>query len=124
MSHTRQSNKAGQNVATIIKGKPMSIEDLGASISSAGSWHEASPALSVPARYYFNLTDGDNRIRDEEGIVASSIQAAVVSALEAVEELRAQAPTSSGEWRGWRMEIVDGSGRAVQVIPLDALSAH
>ncbi|WP_373371171.1 DUF6894 family protein [Microvirga yunnanensis] len=54
----------------------------------------------------------------------SSIQAAVVSALEAVEELRAQTPTSSDEWRGWRLEIVDGSGRAVQVIPLDTHSAH
>ncbi len=102
----------------------MSTEGLGASIPSAGSWHEASPAQSVPARYYFNLTDGDDRIPDEEGIVASSIQAAVVSALEAVEELRAQMPTSSDEWRGWRLEIVDGFGRAVQVIPLDTLSAH
>ena len=63
-------------------------------------------------------------IRDEEGIEASSIQAAVVSAIEAVEELRAQAPAPSDEWRGWRLEIVDGSGRAVQVISLDALSAH
>ena len=111
-------------MATIIKGKAMSTEGLGTGLSSAPCWHEASPALSVPARYYFNLTDGDNRIRDEEGIVASSIQAAVVSALEAVEELRAQTPTSSNEWQGWRLEIVDVSGRAVQVIPLDAESAH
>ncbi|EIM24400.1 DUF6894 family protein [Microvirga lotononidis] len=111
-------------MATTIKGKPMSIEELGAGIPSACSWHQASPAQSVPARYYFNLTDGHDRIPDEEGIVASSIQAAVVSALEAVEELRAQTPTSSDEWRGWRLEIVDSSGRAVQVIPLDALSAH
>jgi hypothetical protein len=124
VSHTQQSSKAGQNVATIIKGKPMSIEGLGASRPSAGSWQEASPALLVPARFYFNLTDGDNRIGDEEGIMASSIQAAAVSTLEAVEELRAQSPTSSDEWRGWRLEIVDGSGRAVQVISLDAHSAH
>ena len=48
----------------------------------------------------------------------------IVSALEAVEELRAQAPAGSEAWQGWRLEIVDGSGRAVQVIPLDALSAH
>ncbi|EIM30419.1 DUF6894 family protein [Microvirga lotononidis] len=111
-------------MTTIIKNKPMSPEGLGATIPSADSWHEASPARPVPARYYFNLTDGDDRIPDEEGIVASSIQAAVVSALEAVEELRAQMPTRSGEWRGWRLEIVDVSGRAIQVIPLDLLSAH
>jgi hypothetical protein len=48
----------------------------------------------------------------------------VVSAMEAVEELRAQAPASSDEWMGWRLEIVDASGRALQVLPLDALSAH
>ena len=124
MSHSRPSSKAGQNVATTIKGKAMSTEGLGASRPSTGSWHEAEPAQSVPARYYFNLTDGDDRIPDEEGIVASSLQAAVVSALEAVEELRAQTPTSSNEWQGWRLEIVDVSGRAIQVIPLDAQSAH
>ncbi|WP_444547396.1 DUF6894 family protein [Microvirga sesbaniae] len=61
---------------------------------------------------------------DDEGIVASSIQAAAVSALEAVEDLRAQMLTSFDEWRGWRLEIVDGSGRAIHVIPLDVQSAH
>jgi len=80
--------------------------------------------LSVPARYHFNLTDGDSIIRDEEGIEASSIQAAVVAAMEAVEEIRAQDPLNSDEWQGWQLEIVDASGQAVQVIPLDALSAH
>ena len=79
---------------------------------------------SVSARYYFNLTDGDAMIRDEEGIEASSIQAAVVSAMEAVEELRAQDPLNSDEWQGWRLEIVDAEGRAVHAIPLDALSHH
>ena len=78
----------------------------------------------MPARYYFNLTDGDDMIRDEEGIKASSIQTAVVSAMEAVEELRAQDPSNSDEWQGWRLEIVDASGQAVHAIPLDALSAH
>jgi hypothetical protein len=63
-------------------------------------------------------------IRDQEGTEASSIQAAVLSAMEAVEELRAQDPSNSEEWRGWRLEIVDVSGQTVQTIPLDALSAH
>ena len=83
-----------------------------------------SPGLSKAARYYFNLTDGDVIIRDEEGVEASSIQAAVMSAVEAVEELRAQDLSNSDEWQGWRLEIVDASGQAVQAIPLDALSAH
>ena len=80
--------------------------------------------ISVSARYFFNLTNGAVMIRDEEGIETSSIQAAVVSAMEAVEELRAQDPLNSEEWRGWWLEVVDASGQAVQTIPLDTLSAH
>ncbi|MBM6584344.1 hypothetical protein ILT44_29550 [Microvirga sp. BT689] len=90
----------------------------------------ASPAegcalsRSVPARYFFNLTNGETMIRDKEGIEASSLQAAVISAMEAVEELRAQDPSDSEEWQGWRLEIGDASGQAIQAIPLDILSAH
>ncbi|WP_246777298.1 hypothetical protein [Microvirga sp. VF16] len=84
----------------------------------------SSSARSGLTRYYFNLTDGEIMIRDEEGIETVSLQAAVVSALEAAEELRAQDPSNSSEWQGWRLEIVDTSGRAVQMIPLDARSAH
>jgi hypothetical protein len=91
---------------------------------SAAPSSGAAPSIAVQARYHFNLTDGETMIRDEEGIVACSLQAAVVSALEAVEELRAQDPSHSDEWQGWRLEIVDAAGQAVQTIPLDALSAH
>ena len=84
----------------------------------------SASGLAVSARYYFNLTNGDAMIRDEEGITASSLQAAIISAMEAVEELRAQDSLHSDEWQGWRLEIVDASGQAVQIIPLDALSAH
>ncbi|WP_457092604.1 DUF6894 family protein [Microvirga sp. P5_D2] len=59
-----------------------------------------------------------------EGVEASSIQAAVISAMEAVEELRAQDSSDPDERRGWWLEIVDASGEAVQTIPLDALSHH
>ncbi len=80
--------------------------------------------LSVTARYFFNLTNGETMIRDDEGIEASSIQAAVMSAMEAVEELRALDPSNSDEWQGWWLEIIDTSGLALQTIPLDTLSAH
>ncbi|MFC1456463.1 DUF6894 family protein [Microvirga arabica] len=73
---------------------------------------------------YFNLTNGDVMICDEEGIVASSLQVAIISAMEAIEELRAQDRLNSDEWQGWRLEIIDASGQAVQTIPLNALSAH
>ena len=84
----------------------------------------SAQGATASARYYFNLTNGETTIRDEEGILASSIQAAVGSAVEAVEELRAQDPSNSDEWQGWQLEIVDASGQALQTIPLDVLSAH
>jgi hypothetical protein len=111
-------------VTALTNGKRVPDEVLIETDVSARSSNASVRGLSVSARYYFNITDGDTMIRDEEGIEASSIQAAVISAMEAVEELRAQDPLNSDEWQGWWLEIVDVSGRAVQVIPLDALSAH
>ncbi|WP_244627234.1 DUF6894 family protein [Microvirga tunisiensis] len=111
-------------MATFTNGKQApadSLHEIDLSVSSVDVSASGPPVL---ARYYFNLTNGDSMIRDEEGITASSLQAAVISAMEAVEELRAQDPSNSDEWQGWRLEIVDASGQAVQTIPLDALSAH
>src|SRR5215218_4488092 len=107
-----------------INGKKALAEDPNGADPSASSPDVSAPSLSVAARYYFNLTNGEAMIRDEEGIEASSLQAAVISAMEAVEELRAQDPLNSDEWQGWRLEIVDAEGRAVHAIPLDALSHH
>jgi hypothetical protein len=109
---------------TFTNGKHTPAEAL-FDIDLAGSPSTGSAlSRSVPARYFFNLTNGETMIRDEEGIVASSITAAVISAMEAVEELRAQDPSNSDEWQGWRLDIVNATGQAVQTIPLDALSAH
>ena len=68
--------------------------------------------------------DSDTVIRDEEGVGASSLQAAVISAIEAVEKLRAQDASNADEWQGWKLEIVDAAGRAVQSIPLDSSASH
>ena len=106
------------------KGKQAPAEEQSVTDTSVNPLIEAAPARLATGRYFFNLTDGETMIRDEEGVAASSLQAAVVSALEAVEELRAQDFSIADEWRGWRLEIVDASGRAVQMILLDALSAH
>ena len=111
-------------MANVPNSKSASTEALLKSDLSGSSSDASGASNSVWTRYYFNLTDGETMIRDEEGIEASGIQAAVVSALEAAEELRAQDPSTSDEWQGWRLEIVDTSGRAVQTIPLDARSTH
>jgi hypothetical protein len=78
----------------------------------------------VPVRYYFHLTDSDEVIRDEDGLELSDVQAAVISAIEVIKELRAEDPSTLHEWQGWRLEIVDASGRLMQSIPLDIPFSH
>ena len=77
--------------------KRLSSEVLIKADTSARSSNVSVQGLSVTARYYFNLTNGETMIRDGDGIEASSVQAAVISAMEAVEELRAQDPSNSEE---------------------------
>ena len=78
--------------------------------------------VSGAGRYYFHLTNGEAVIRDEEGTEVSSMQTALISAMEMVEELRAEDPSAAGEWQGWRLEIADASGRTVHTMPLDTHS--
>jgi len=81
---------------------------------------EKGPGFShMPSRFYFNLTDGVEEIRDDEGILVSDIQAALTYAMEVVQELRAEDPFSAAEWTGWRLEIADDTGRVVERVSLD-----
>ena len=84
-----------------------------------------APIITYPGsagRYYFNLTNGEVVIRDEEGTEVSSMESALVSAMEMIEELRAEDPFSADEWKGWRLEIIDASGQMVHSMPLDIRS--
>ncbi len=111
-------------MSSIPNSKPAPTEGLIEVELSGSSSPGATPDPSALLRYYFNLTDGESVIRDEDGVKASSLQAAVISAMEAVEELRAQDASNSDEWQGWKLEIVDAAGRAVQSIPLDSSASH
>jgi hypothetical protein len=73
-------------------------------------------------RYYFHLTNGEAVIRDEEGTEVSSIESALISAMEMIEELRAEDPFSADDWQGWRLEIIGSFGSMVHSMPLDAHS--
>jgi hypothetical protein len=84
-----------------------------------------APIITYPGRagrYYFNLTNGEVVIRDEEGTEVMSMESALVSAMEMIEELRAEDPFSADEWQGWRLEIIDFSGQMVHSMPLDIRS--
>jgi hypothetical protein len=74
----------------------------------------------MSSRYHFNLTNGQDVIRDEDGIELSDIHAALLYAMKAIKELRAEEPSSEVEWQGWRLEITDAAGQTVQAIPLDS----
>lgn len=76
-------------------------------------------SLGMPSRYYFNLTNSEATIRDEDGLEISNIETAIVRAKEAIAELRTEDVLASAEWRGWRLEIVDERGRVVHAIPLE-----
>ena len=81
----------------------------------------ASLVLDVggATRYYFHLTNSEATIWDEEGTEVSSLEPALISAMEMIEQLRAEDPSAADEWQGWRLEIVDASGRTVQTMPLE-----
>ena len=58
-------------------------------------------------------------IYDEEGILVTDLQAAVIYALEVVQELRAEDPLSATEWQGGRLDITDDTGRVIESLALD-----
>ena len=76
------------------------------------------------SRYYFNLTDGDKVIRDENGLEVPDLRMALIHAFEAIQELRAEDISSLGEWQGWRLDIIDGSGNLIQSLSLDSAAPH
>jgi hypothetical protein len=72
----------------------------------------------MSSRYYFNLTDGNQIIRDQDGLTLADIDTAIIYANKAIEELRAGASICSDKWQDWRMEILNCFGDVVSVIPL------
>ena len=73
----------------------------------------------MPSRYYFNLTDGDEVIRDEDGIEAPDVRTALIHAFEAIAELGQEDASALSDLQGWRLEIIDDAGNLVQSLPLD-----
>jgi hypothetical protein len=70
-------------------------------------------------RCYFNLTNGTELIRDDEGVEVTCLSGALNHARRAIEKLRGEDPLSTCGWRGWWLEMVDSSGLALGSLPLD-----
>jgi hypothetical protein len=75
----------------------------------------------MSSRYYFNLSNGEHFIHDNEGCQVEDIDSAVAFANKAIKELRAEASLPSEVWQGWEMEICNSAGEVVWVVPLEPL---
>ncbi len=71
------------------------------------------------SRFHVHLNNGEDVIRDEEGILVSDIDAALIAAMEVIQELRAEDAVSAAEWQGWRLDITDEAGRVIESLSLD-----
>lgn len=70
-------------------------------------------------RCYFHLVNGHESIPDDVGIEVSNLTTAEEMALQAINDIRAEALELGASWHGWRLDIVDPSGRVLLSIPLD-----
>jgi hypothetical protein len=70
-------------------------------------------------RCYFHLVNGPESIPDDTGIEVSDLTTAQDMALQAIEDIREEAIQQGASWHGWRLDIVDRSGRVLLSIPLD-----
>jgi hypothetical protein len=77
----------------------------------------------MSSHYYFTLTNGDQIVHDSEGCQLEDINSAVAFANNAIKDLRAEASLPSEVWQSWKLEIRNGTGEVVWVIPLEPLPA-
>jgi hypothetical protein len=70
-------------------------------------------------RCYFHLVNGHESIPDDTGIEVSDLTTAQDMALQAIEDISEEAIQQGASWQGWRLDIVDSSGRVLLSIPLD-----
>jgi hypothetical protein len=70
-------------------------------------------------RCYFHLVNGHETIPDGIGIEVSDLATAQETALQAIDDFREEAIQLGASWQGWRLDIVDPSGRILWSIPLD-----
>ncbi|WP_046867453.1 DUF6894 family protein [Microvirga massiliensis] len=71
------------------------------------------------ARFYFHLVGAHDVIPDKDGLEVGSLAETLAEVLKAIEELRRDNPSTSTEWRGWRLDVADQSGAVAFSINLD-----
>ena len=77
----------------------------------------------MPSRFYFDLTNGSDTLRDDEGVKASGLHEAAEHAQAAVEDMRGNGKgPAPGD--GWWLIIRDESEMTPRSIPLDDSALH
>ncbi|MDF2809739.1 MAG: hypothetical protein K0S56_770 [Microvirga sp.] len=71
-------------------------------------------------RYFFNLASDYDAIPDEIGMELANLQLAIDGARRAIDELSHEFPSSTRDWRGWRLEITDEFGHVLETLILRA----
>jgi hypothetical protein len=67
---------------------------------------------------HFNLVNGSESIRDEEGTEVADVPQAKAEVLSAIREMR----NEGGDWAGWRLVATNRSGE--QLFSLDLATSH
>lgn len=75
------------------------------------------PLLAI-MRCYFNLVNGSEKIIDHDGIEVRDIAQARLQAMNAIDELREEDLSASGDWANWSLEVTDSSGNVLFSINL------
>ena len=70
----------------------------------------------MPQRYHFDLEDGNEVLRDQDGVEASSLDEAVTHALAVIAEMRANGEIV--EPGVWRLVIRNGDGTDLKRLPV------
>lgn len=70
-------------------------------------------------RCFFHLVNSHESILDDEGVEVSNLETAEVFALQAIDDIRNEAIQAGASWQGWRLDVVDPSGKVLLTIPLE-----
>ena len=70
-------------------------------------------------RCYFHLMNSHEAILDDTGIQVSDVETMECHALQAIHDIRQEAEQIGADWQGWRLDIMDCSGRVLLSIPLE-----
>jgi hypothetical protein len=69
-------------------------------------------------RCYFNLSDGEQFLLDDTGVEVASLDMARHETLRAIQEMSGEADLTGVDWSNWTLNLTDGAGQVLQVIPI------